>query len=69
MRKTVSVPDDNILVADVLPGLNPGLDACATQRLVCVFSGWEELVVVIPGDPDRVLGEFRPPPMPGAGFG
>ena len=50
--KTVSMPDDNILVADILPGLNPGLDPCATQRLVCVFSCREELVVVIPGDPD-----------------
>lgn len=52
------MPDDNVLILDNIAVLDPRLDASASERLVGVISCWEELSVLVLGDPDRVLGKF-----------
>ena len=64
-----SVPDDNVLVNDVLGVVDPGLDTSASQRLVGVVASGEELAVTVLGNPHGVLGELGAAPVPGAGLG
>lgn len=60
------VPDDNVVVDDVIPILDPGLDALSTDGLVGVVTSREQLTVLVLGDPDGGLAELGSSPVPGA---
>lgn len=64
-----SVPDDNVVVDDVVPVLDPGLDILSTDRLVGVVTGREWLAILVLGDPDGGLAELGSAPVPRARLG
>lgn len=65
--ESVGVPDDNVLVTDLVAAtIEPGLDAHASQGLICVVTCREQLTILVFGDPDWALAELRSSPVPGS---
>lgn len=59
------VPDDNVVIDNVVPILDPGLDTLSANGLVGVVTSREQLTVLVLGDPDRGLAELGSAPVPG----
>lgn len=65
--KSVGMPDDNVLVANLFTATTqPGLDTSASERLIRVVTSREKLSVLVFGDPDWTLAELGSSPVPGS---